>query len=100
MVEDLCVVGTLRQGVQPCTSGALCVAPTEVEVGESASQRARVRTHLQQTFTEGHTLLVPAGTNVWVEGAAEFGGGITHLISHCPALPVMSLTFAAAYREE
>lgn len=94
MVENLCVMGTLCQGAQPRTSCTLCIALTEVEVGEGASQRARVGTRLQESFTQGHTLLEPAGTK------AEAGGGVTGTIPHHAALPVVSLTFAVACREE
>lgn len=61
MVEDLGIVGTLGQSVQPHADCLITVSSPEVEVGQSIPQNARVRTELQQRLAETDTLIEPAG---------------------------------------
>ena len=59
MVEDLRVVGTLGQRVQPDGDRLLAVALALVEVCQGVPQLARHGTRLQQGLAQLHRLLQP-----------------------------------------
>lgn len=61
VIEDLSVVGTLGQSVKPHADRLIAVSFTHVEVGQSVSQSARLRTKLQQRLAQSNPLIEPAG---------------------------------------
>lgn len=62
VIEDLGVVGTLGQSVQPHVDCLLSVSIPDVKVGQRVSQSARLRTQLQQRLTQGNAVIKPAAT--------------------------------------
>lgn len=62
VVEDLRVVGTLGQRVQPHADRLLSVPVPDVKVGQRVSQRARLRAQLQQRLTQSNAVVKPAAT--------------------------------------
>lgn len=62
MIEDLGVVGTLSQSVKPHADRLIAVSFPDVEVGQSVSQSAGLRTTLQQRLAQSNTLIIPTGT--------------------------------------
>lgn len=63
MIEDLSVVGTLYQSVKPHADRLVSVSFADVELGQSVSQRARLRTKLQQRLTQSDALIKPSETH-------------------------------------
>lgn len=60
MIEDLCVVGTLCQSVEPHADCVIAVSLPDVEVGQSISQSTGLRTELQQRLTQSDALIISA----------------------------------------
>lgn len=59
MIEDLGVVGTLGQSVEPHSDRLICVSSPDVELSQSVSQSAGLRTELQQRLAEDDTFIKP-----------------------------------------
>lgn len=84
VVEDLGVVGTLGQGVQPHADRLLSAPVPDVKVGQGVSQRARLGTQLQQRLAQGHAVVEPAAAAGWEPryNARRYGeGGVRRLTS-------------------
>lgn len=62
VIEDLSVVGTLGQSVQPHVDCLLSISIPDVKVGQCVSQSARLRTQLQQRLTQSNAVIKPAAT--------------------------------------
>lgn len=59
VIENLGVIGTLGQSVEPHSDRLICVSSPDVELSQSVSQSAGLRTELQQRLAEDDTFIKP-----------------------------------------